>query len=100
MLFRSNYCLIILSLNLLCSLWLDLGTPRIILLRSPALGSEQAPPRTGIKTGFALQTPALTQSVGASVRTVSSASVGWVGIGNVLLTPNLPKKKNLINCYW
>ena len=29
-------------MNLPCSLWFDLGTPRIILLRSPALGSEQA----------------------------------------------------------
>ena len=30
------------SLNLPRSLWFDLGTLRIILLRSPALGSEQA----------------------------------------------------------
>ena len=29
-------------MNLSCSLWFDLGTPRIILLQSPALGSEQA----------------------------------------------------------
>ena len=29
-------------MNLPCSLWFDLGTPRIILLRSPALESEQA----------------------------------------------------------
>ena len=29
-------------MNLPRSLWFDLGTPRIILLRSPALGSEQA----------------------------------------------------------
>ena len=28
-------------MNLPCSLWFDLGTPRIILLRSPTLGSEQ-----------------------------------------------------------
>ena len=33
---------ITLSLNLPRSLWFDLGTPRIILLRSPALGSKQA----------------------------------------------------------
>ena len=33
---------ITLSLNLPRSLWFDLGTPRIILLRSPTLGSEQA----------------------------------------------------------
>ena len=31
-----------LSLNLPCFLWFDLGTLKIILLRSPALGSEQA----------------------------------------------------------
>ena len=29
-------------MNRSCSLWFDLGTPRIILLQSPALGSEQA----------------------------------------------------------
>ena len=29
-------------MNLSCSLWFNLGTPRIILLRSPALGNEQA----------------------------------------------------------
>ena len=33
---------ITLSLNLPRFLWFDLGIPRIILLRSPALGSEQA----------------------------------------------------------
>ena len=38
----SNCYLIILFLNLPCSLWFDLGTPRIILLRSLTLGSEQA----------------------------------------------------------
>ena len=36
------FFLITLSLNLPRSLWFDLDTPRIILLRSPALGSEQA----------------------------------------------------------
>ena len=30
-------------MNLFCSLWFDLSTPRIILLRFPTLGSEQAP---------------------------------------------------------
>ena len=29
-------------MNLPYSLWYDLGTPRIILLQSPALGSKQA----------------------------------------------------------
>ena len=33
---------ITLSLNLSHFLWFNLGTPRIILLRSPTLGSEQA----------------------------------------------------------
>ena len=33
---------LLLSLNLPCSLWFNLGTPRIILLWSPTLGSEQA----------------------------------------------------------
>ena len=36
------YLFITLSLNLPRSLWFDLGTSRIIFLRSPALGSEQA----------------------------------------------------------
>ena len=31
--------------------------------------------------------PTLTHSVGATVRTVSSAPVGWVGSGEVLHTP-------------
>ena len=44
--------------------------------------------RTGIKTGFAYRTPASTHLVGASVETVLSAPVGWVGLSNVLLTPN------------
>ena len=30
------------SLNLPSSLWFDLGIPKIILLRSPTIGSEQA----------------------------------------------------------
>ena len=33
-------CLITLSLNLPRSLWFDLGTLRIILLRSPTLGND------------------------------------------------------------
>ena len=33
---------LLLSLNLPCSLWFNFGTPKIILLRSPALKSEQA----------------------------------------------------------
>ena len=39
---HPNCYLSILSLNLPCSLWFDLGILRFILLRSPALGSEQA----------------------------------------------------------
>ena len=39
---HPNCCLFILSLDLPHSLWFDLGTPKIILLPSPALGSEQA----------------------------------------------------------
>ena len=41
-LLHPNCYFITLSLNLPHSLWFDLGTSRIILLRSPALGSEQA----------------------------------------------------------
>ncbi|KAF3964686.1 hypothetical protein CMV_011062 [Castanea mollissima] len=44
--------------------------------------------RTGVGTCFALRTPASAHSVGASVGTVSSAPVGWVGSGIHLLTPN------------
>ena len=40
-----------------------------------------------IGTGFALRTPASAYSVGGSVGTVTSAPIGWVGSGNVLLTP-------------
>ena len=50
--------------------------------------------RNGLRpsnTGLALQTPASAHSVGASVGTVSSVPVGWVGSGNVLLTCSTSK---------
>ena len=54
--------------------------------------------RTGIGMEDEVRMPASAHSVGATVGTVSSAAVGWVGSGEVLHTPT--HSQLLAACRW
>ena len=55
---------------------------------------------TDIGTSFALQTPTSAQSVDAGVRPESSAPIGWVDLGNVLLTPMKCELESSLKQIW